>query len=573
MSQFEPSRKRLACLLSALVALLLNAPAGADERILAYHSDITVQRDGSLMVIETIRVRAAGQNIRRGIYRDFPTQYEDRFGNQYRVRFLVLGVERDGRPEPYHTEGQSNGVRTYFGSSDTFLSPGEYEYQFHYRTSRQLGFFERFDQLYWNVTGNGWAFPIDRASARVTLPEDVDWKALDISLYTGFQGQAGQDAEYKVSSARVLEFRTTRVLSPTEGLTVSLNWPKGIVREPGSYERMAWFFQDNAGALALLLGFLLPLGWHLWTWNSLGRDPRKGVIIPRFAPPEGLSAAGCRYVLDMGLHSAAFTAAIVSLGVKGYLKIDDQEGDFVLYRKPNRNGPEVTEGELVVLRELLPEEDSWIELDNEKYREFQSARSGLENALKAEHHGRLFKLNRGFMIPAVLLSAAGLVMGVILKAGPVAWVLFAFLTVVLHALFLYLLRAPTPTGRRIMDEIEGFRMYLKTAEQDRLERMRSPRLTPDVFETFLPYAFALGVQNSWCERFAREFPQEVTSYQASWYGGQHGGINSLHHIGDSFGKGFSSAISAASTPPGSSSGGGGGGSSGGGGGGGGGGGW
>lgn len=122
-----------------------------------------------------------------------------------------------------------------------------------------------------------------------------------------------------------------------------------------------------------------------------------------------------------------------------------------------------------------------------------------------------------------------------------------------------------------MDEIEGLKMYLNTAEQDRLDRMRSPALTPEVFESFLPYAYALGVENRWCERFARELPEEVrqrSGYQPGWYSGQYHGMRALNHLGDSFSSSFSSAISSASSPPGSSSGSGGGGSSGGGGGGG-----
>ena len=127
-----------------------------------------------------------------------------------------------------------------------------------------------------------------------------------------------------------------------------------------------------------------------------------------------------------------------------------------------------------------------------------------------------------------------------------------------------------------MDEIEGFKMYLDTAEQDRLERMQSPGLTPEVFETFLPFAFALGVENNWCERFARELPEELAKrggYQPTWYTGSQNRLNALSHLGNDFNNSFSSAISSASSPPGSSSGSGGGGSSGGGGGGGGGGGW
>ena len=63
------NRAWLACLL--LVPVL----SSGDERILSYHSDILVKQDGWIEVTETIRVRAEGAQIRRGIYRDYPTRY------------------------------------------------------------------------------------------------------------------------------------------------------------------------------------------------------------------------------------------------------------------------------------------------------------------------------------------------------------------------------------------------------------------------------------------------------------------------------------------------------------------
>jgi uncharacterized membrane protein YgcG len=557
------------------LCLLYASSVFADERILDYQSDITIHTDGNLVVTETIRVRAEGQNMRRGIFRDFPTRYNDRFGNHYQVELEVLEVHRNGSTEPFHTEKRSNGIRIYIGSSSQMLSHGIHEYRLRFHTNRQLGFFEDYDELYWNVTGNGWAFPIDHASARIVLPSPVYAQDLRTDFYSGHEGEAGKDAESQLNGNEVVTFNTTRPLAANEGLTVVIGWPKGLVNEPGLREKAVYFMKDNDAALILLLGLLAALAWYLWAWKRYGRDPQKGVIIPRFRPPMGLTPAGCSYIRKMSFNRQAFSAAVVSLGIKDYLEIHEDDGEFELQLKNRFGNGKASKGEEALMDKLFSDKQR-VELVQKNHRVFMQAQAGLKKALKAEHLGRVFNLNARFALPAVLISIVAIIIASQLDGGPLVWIAFGLLSVALHISFLLLLRAPTPAGRQIMDEIEGFKMYLDTAEQERLEHMQSPQLTPEVFESFLPYAFALGVENSWCDRFTHEFPEALEqkgSYHPVWYSGNHSGMSALGHLGNDFNSSFSTAISSASTPPGSSSGSSGGGSSGGGGGGGGGGGW
>ncbi|MGD9265693.1 MAG: DUF2207 domain-containing protein, partial [Lysobacterales bacterium] len=208
--------KRLAGRLLALACLLTTGVACASEDILSYHSDILVRADGSMLVTETIQVRSEGNRIRRGIYRDFPTTYKDRFGNRYRVTFDVLDVQRNNELEPFHTEDRSNGVRVYMGSANRTLQPGLHEYRLRYHTTRQLGFFEDYDELYWNVTGSDWIFGIGRASATVELPAAVGADQIRLDYYTGPQGGTGKDAAVKITGERKVDFHTTRRLGPYE---------------------------------------------------------------------------------------------------------------------------------------------------------------------------------------------------------------------------------------------------------------------------------------------------------------------------------------------------------------------
>ncbi len=569
---------RLLCQMTLLAVcmLLLPVTAAAEERILEYNSDIHVHLDGQLTITERIRVRVEGNDIKRGIYRDFPTRYRDRAGNYVKVDFSPLSVHRNGNTESWHTQDMSNGVRVFFGNANRMLDLRIHEYELVFVTNRQLGYFEDHDELYFNAISHDWKFPIDRAVTTVTLPFKVSQEQLTLDVYTGRKGSRESDAVAKMTGPDSVRFATTRSLMPGEGMTIVVAWPKGLTPEPGTVQKTRWFLGDNAAAIVLLLGLLAPFSWYLWAWHKVGRDPEKGVIIPRFKPPHSLSPAACRYVKDMSFDRDAFTAAIISLAVKGQLEIEEEDKEFSLERVPSAPMATLTKGEQAVLTALLPSMSSSIKMENENHEEFQKARQALKKALKSEYLGRLFQLNGYYLLPPVLMSVAAALIALFFDGGPMVWISFVVLALAIHPLFFILLRAPTPAGRLVMDEIEGFKMYLDTAEQDRLDRMRSPALTPEVFEAFLPYAYALGVENNWCKRFAHEIPEQVRDqggYHPGWYSGNFQGVNALNHLGDNFSSSFSSAIASASTPPGSSSGSGGGGSSGGGGGGGGGGGW
>ena len=110
------------------------------ERITRFDSDVTVARNGTLTVVETIGVYVTNDQIKHGIYRDFPTLYTDKHGNRVRVRFDVTSVTLDGHDEPYGTESISNGVRVKIGDKDNFVDTGRHTYVLTYMTNRQVGF-------------------------------------------------------------------------------------------------------------------------------------------------------------------------------------------------------------------------------------------------------------------------------------------------------------------------------------------------------------------------------------------------------------------------------------------------
>ncbi|MCX7041300.1 MAG: DUF2207 domain-containing protein [Gammaproteobacteria bacterium] len=563
------------CLLTWLAVL---APAAADERILSYDSDLTVRSDGSLDVVETIRVRAEGGNIRRGLYRDFPTRYKDRFGNRVVVDFELLGVERDGKPEPNFTERLSNGVRINTGNDQFLPTPGDFTFTLRYRTTRQLGFFADHDELYWNVTGLGWEFPIDVAQARVHLPAATASASLALDAYTGRSGEKGQDFQASSPAPGEALFRSTRVLAPGEGLTIAVGFPKGIVAEPTRGDRWRWFLRDNRGVLIGLAGLLLLAGFYAWRWLLVGRDPPPGPIFPHYMPPEGFSPGELRVLRRMGHDHASFAADIVDMAVRGFLQIHEggkgAASGWRLVREPGASLESLAPNQRPLAARLFKESGE-IELKNTEAARVSGAIAAHAGAIGKRLRPRYYATNAGSLWMGIAFS---IVLGVIAFAvsggnGILALIALGVLGLVAHGFFAYLVKAPSPEGRRLLDEIEGLRLYMGVAERDELKSLPSPSEPPPLdakrYEALLPYAMALDVEEAWTGKFIQAVGA-ATAQQSTptWYHGSSTGRMGLASMGSSLGSALTQQISSSSTPPGSSSGGGGGGSSGGGGGGG-----
>ncbi|CAG0946521.1 MAG: hypothetical protein EFKGCFLK_02339 [Rhodocyclaceae bacterium] len=633
-------------LVAVLWTLTFSAPASqfGGETIREYDALIEVGADGALEVTETILVNAEGREIKRGIFRDFPTLYRSWHGRAV-APFEVLSVKRNGAAEPWHTEERQNGVRLYAGRTGHNIARGLHRYEIRYRTGWQIGFFADRDELYWNVTGNGWSFIIERATAAVVLPRALPEASLRLEAYTGHAGEKGGDWRARVDAEGRARFMTTAPLMPNQGLTIVVGWPKGMVAEPTREQHLARWVHDNPEWRAGLPGLALLLFYYLVVWHRYGRDPAGGTVIPRFAPPKDVSAADARFLDRRGYDERVFAAAVVALAVKGQLRIREEDRDYTLERPKEAAAEPLFNDEKTLLGALGLAPGGALPLRSENAAKVGAAHKALKDALKKEHLKQHFVTNGKYLVPGLIGSFLVLVVATFQASQPdplslfmlfwlTGWtfgvymivsravdvwrqalagkwllavpalmisafalpfiggevaglyVLFTqgsplmaallLMLVGVNYLFYRLLQAPTLAGRRLLDELAGFRMYLEVAEKDGLRARRGPNRTLALFEKYLPYALALGVENAWAEQFSDILSQARGAGGADavprWYSGSSWDAPGSGFAGALAG-GLSGAIASASSSPGSSSGGGGGGSSGGGGGGGGGGGW
>lgn len=618
----------------ALFGLTFFFPAGsralADERILSFHSGVVVQADGSLIVTEQIAIRAERKEINRGIYRDFPTVRRDPGGRFYRVGFEVLEVFRDERPEDYHLDTGRNFVRVYVGHQDRYLNRGEYTYTLRYRTTHQIGSFADYDEVYWNVTGNDWAFPIDRVSCLVTIPggENPAKGIQRYEAFTGKPGATGTDFAAELITPSQARFETTRPLARKEGLSFRVSFPKGLVREAD--EELEYLFWQNWGTTVALVGFLLVVLYYILVWFKVGVDPPKGVIRCRREPPEGFSPEALRYIRNMGYDNQVFSCALINMASKGYLIIDKRGDDYVLER--DWEDESVLTEEEEALADVLFAGRSGIEITRSNRNVIGGAIKAFREVLKRKYRKPYFATNDLWLFPGVFVLAIAVVAAIlgtargadgwlfpvffvalwlslwtaglypILKELRSAWTsgsssrakertLLAvpfvgaeiFVIVVLYAissalvmalllgaviltfLFHHLIQAPTPRGRNLLNELEGFEMHLAGENRSPLV-FTSREDATSVYEEFLPYAVALGRDDEWTREFTESIGEACripATHQPVWCRAFPRGGEGTACLGAALSAGLAGAAASASSSGGGSGGGGGGGGGGG----------
>jgi hypothetical protein len=286
----------------------------------------------------------------------------------------------------------------------------------------------------------------------------------------------------------------------------------------------------------------------------------------------------------MDFDDRCFTAAIVDLGVHGHLKLT--EGASIMTIERRSGGKLIAGAEIATEDKLFGGDRTALTLIQKNHEVISEARDTLSERLSNAYEGKLFHDHYGWSFVGALLCLA--VIGLTILSMGVAWAYaglprtfklvggFGFAAIfiifiafnasdaldavqntvevipVLMPLILFPLaasafnwmKAHTVHGRKVVDQIEGFRQYLGVAEEARLEALNPPNKTPELFERFLPYAIALDVENHWAKRFAGVLAAAAAAgATSSWYSGSSDWSSNPTGLAHHLGSGLTSTIS------------------------------
>jgi uncharacterized membrane protein YgcG len=529
---------RTSLLAAAILAIGIEASA---IEIARFEVTIGLARDATILVTETIEVDF-GTLERHGIFRTIPIRYARTaelagvpVTGTYALRLSVDGVSDEaGNSLPFSTWREDRSLSIRIGDPDRTVT-GRTTYVISYRVARAIHRFETHDELYWNVTGTEWDWPIHRAAARVRLPREVPPENLQHATFTGVLGSPATNAIERVSPS-LYEAEVADLL-PGEGLTIVLGLPKGILERPSAWRELWWKLTDNALFFLVALCPLFALGAMTLLYLRFGRDPgARTPIVVQYAPPDELSPAEVGSLLDESVDTPDLVSTVIDLAVRGYLTIEEVETTRFLfleskdYRFLKTRPPDdaLQPHERAFHQALFASGDSVLlsSLKNRFYTSLPAiqsavARQMLEKELFPRDPARVrhFYRTAGGVIAFLPLPLALFLLSsgrgrALLPPEPGGFFLFAALCLfagyAIVALFSRFMPAKTAKGARVARQCLGFQEFVTRVEKDRIARMAKE--DPTLFERVLPYAVVLGCADEWAERF-----EGLLSEPPAWY--------------------------------------------------------
>ena len=617
--------KRSGSVAAAAALLLIFLPTlglQAQQRDIAverFDALYEVEPDGTFMVTETLDVRFEGSwnGFERDIFYDHTTAE----GRRARVRISMESItDADGNPLEVEEEGISRGHRYRIwvpGAQDATR-----RVVLRYQVRGGLRFFAEdaeegyHDELYWNVTGQGWEMPIEAVRARVVLPPEA--AGLQVWGYTGREGATEEAVDTRVAGNEV-EVETTRVLREREGLTISATWEPGVIDRPGAASRLMGRIRDlwPAGLPALAL-----LGMFV-TWKRKGKDPERRAVVVQYEPPEDLSPAEVGTLVDHKAELHDITATLVDLAVRGFISIEEEEkkrflglgssSEFTFHRekpasewtglRPHERkyleglfpakglSPSLGDGLKKVFAVISGKQDpeeafsddtspdpdtqrprsvKLSDLENKFYKHMEKIRKAIYDRLKANgyYEQRPTEAKGKWAGIGMMVTFAGVFLGFMAVDPPGLFMMVApapiplgvglALSGIIILIFSAFMGVRTEAGVRALEASLGFKEFLERVESDRYKRMIT---SPKLFEEYLPYAMAFQVEDRWSSAF-----DDLYKEPPDWYRGS--AVRSGAFSATAFSKQMrtlsTSASQTMSSSPGGSSGSGGGGSAGGG---------
>ncbi|MBP9716786.1 MAG: DUF2207 domain-containing protein [Candidatus Levybacteria bacterium] len=551
-------KQKILIFIFALFAFFNLKTAAHAEKIDSFDVDIVAHKDGMMDVTETIQYNFE-YGDRHGIFRYIPLS--SRVGDLYRViKIENVKVERNGEEENFETTKSKEQIYFKIGNANKEIS-GKHTYKISYTVANGIGSnYETHDEIYWNVTGNDWQVPIEKASVNLTTDFNVSTNRVAcFTRDTTFNAQFCIFPPGKYNPVTI-----TNTLNPGEGLTVVYGFPANtfpkstLLKElpKSNGEKIAGFILKNLGIIYLIINIFIPSMIFFWYKRFKNKKrfgkPAVNFDIPKNEEGERLAPALAGTIDTARLERDDVVATLFDLAIRKYIKLEEIKNKKSL-------APDKVTQKIIKLKE---KDNKLSKFEEELYdRLFQSGNEVDAQTLKKDFYKTYSDMEESIFKSLVekkyYVKNPKVQRGLLLVFGIMA--IFTS-NIILGVVLIYLSRkliGRTALGDELDFKIDGLKLFLKS--MDRNYKWQAEKFY--TVEAMIPYAMSLG----YIDKFMEQLKLIKPDYNPTWYHGYNAGF---YHSYGSFLSGMSSnmttsAPSSSSGFSGGSSGGGGGGGGGG----------
>ncbi|MBP6856068.1 MAG: DUF2207 domain-containing protein [Candidatus Pacebacteria bacterium] len=561
------------------------------EHIQSYDVQFVLDESGDVRVTETIEYEFEGTD-RHGIFRTIPTGFKA--GGQYKeVEFSIHDVtDTSGQSYMFDVTDNSAYLTIKIGDPDVVIE-GVHTYILDYSIKNSVGFFENFDEVYFNMIGVDWDIPISNITATFVLPENTPINQESISFYCGAFGVNTSCGAFNMVNPNTLMFSTTE-LNPYEGITASFSFPLGVMVRPDREDYYMYLLRTYwPVVIPIFLAWFL-LKEKIRAYVRLKKFNRTHPLIHEYSLPSDISPVQAKYLMNGFLGLKDVSSVVVDLAVRGYITIHQANGKYSFSLK-EKDTSQLSQNETRLILHLTGEKVADIqentifdkipdviksamgqeeleELKNKMELNTKSQMGVLTYELATQTLGdyqneidqqfinpkkhTLFSKYKSFknsrlegLFQYIFLASFVFFFGMGFFGVKWALIVSAFVLLVSVSLSIIKILDYTDEGMQLRRKVEGLKYYIKVAEKDRINFANAPAQTPELFEKLLPYAMAFGLEKKWVSEF-----ENIVLEPPAWLVSDTGSAFTMHSFATGLsGLSRSTSASIGATAPRSSS--------------------
>jgi len=217
-----------------LLLSLMSATLGFaedSEVIEHWSSDISIQTNGDIRVLESIRVLTAQDKIKHGIIRNLPAKLQITQNLSIPITYTVNKVFRNGEPTHFSVRTDKDLQFVDIFKKDQPLPAGRYDFLIDYSVhGYKFDSNENYDSFIWYVNGYNWPIKIKLVEAYLLFPKLLLLSSIQHKCFTGYPSNPNYSGAVSRLKGKGLHFVTLDDLELGNGLVISASWPKGFVK-------------------------------------------------------------------------------------------------------------------------------------------------------------------------------------------------------------------------------------------------------------------------------------------------------------------------------------------------------